>query len=341
MKFEITGTYTWSMRLAMMVATSSTSLFLVASIGFKATDMVDSRFLIIPQININIITLFYAYFKTRLLSYSRGQLVLSTLLAGVYVFFFAKIFPIIDQPSSLLKVVESINLIVAILLLAESVCTYFIDKNDKAEEEEIFADNRRAREERQRQQQSGSTTAAGDSIATPAAIHLYQPRLDFSPPSIDNNTNNRTSVISTTAAGIEEVRLDMADDYELDELPKYQRKPPAQSATIIDMANIASVNPAVLNNVVRPLSISSSSSSSPSEVQALDMLHEAQRPLSALEQHQPEGEQQEQQTRREDILPSDAPEYSLPSISTSSSSSAPSVPSSSQGVPSKPPTYVP
>ncbi|KAK3848560.1 MAG: hypothetical protein J3R72DRAFT_429249 [Linnemannia gamsii] len=340
MKIKISETYTWSMRLVMMVATSSNSLFLVASIGFKDTDMVDSRYLIIPQININIITLFYAYFKTRLLSYSQGQLLISTLLAGVYVFFFAKVFPIIDQSTGLLKVVESVNLIVAILLLAESVCTYIINKADEAEGEETYATNRGAREERRRHQQSGSATAAGDSITTPAAIHLYQPRLDLSPPSTDNNTNNRTSVISTTAAGAEEVRLEIADDYELDELPKYQRKPPAQSATIIDMANLASVNPAVLSNVVRPLSSSSSSSSS--EVQAVDVMHGAQRPQAALEQQQLEGEQQAQQTRREDIIPSsDAPEYPLSSTSTPSSPDAPPVPSSSQGAPAEPPTYVP
>ncbi|KAG0378239.1 hypothetical protein BGX24_004423 [Mortierella sp. AD032] len=342
MKIKISETYTWSMRLVMMVATSSNSLFLVASIGFRDTDMVDSRYLIIPQININIITLFYAYFKTRLLSYSQGQLLISTLLAGVYVFFFAKVFPIIDQSTGLLKVVESVNLIVAILLLAESACTYIINKADEAEGEETYATNRAAREERRRQQQPGSATAAGDIITNPAAIHLYQPRLDLSPPSTDNNTNNRTSVISTTAAGTEEVRLEIADDYELDELPKYQRKPPAQSVTIIDMANLASVNPAVLSNVVRPLSSSSSSSSSPSEVQAIDVMHGAQRPQAALEQQQLEGEQQAQQTRREDIIPSsDAPEYSLSSTSTPSSPDAPPVPSSSQEAPAEPPTYVP
>ncbi|KAF9125297.1 hypothetical protein BGW39_007511 [Mortierella sp. 14UC] len=246
MKLKISDVYTWNMCLALMVATSSNSLFLVASIGFKDTDMVDSRFLIIPQININVITLFYVYFKTRLFSHANTQLVLSTILAGVYIFFCAKVFPIIGESTSLLRVVESINLIVAVLLLAEAVCTFFIDKDHKAEQDETFAANRREREERRQQHREGG--AAADSIAIPTAVHLYQPRLDLLPPpassSTDDNVDNRSSVISSSAGGngAEEVRLDIADDYELDELPKYQRKPPAQSATIIDMANLASRN---------------------------------------------------------------------------------------------------
>ncbi|KAG0290846.1 hypothetical protein BGZ96_005712 [Linnemannia gamsii] len=105
--------------------------------------------------------------------------------------------------------------------------------------------------------------AVGDNITIPAAVHLYQPRLDISPPTEDDAPHNRTSdILNPTADGEAVVRLDIPDDYELDELPRYQRKPPSQSATIIDMANLASVSPAVLNNVVRPLSSSSMSTAS-------------------------------------------------------------------------------
>ncbi|KAF9908114.1 hypothetical protein EC991_010242 [Linnemannia zychae] len=349
MKFELSDKYTWNMRLALMVLTSSNSLFLVASIGFKDTDMADSRFLIIPQININIITLFYAYFKTRLLSHANGQLVLSSIFAGVYLFFCVKVFPIIDESTSLLRVVESINLIVVVLLLAEAVCTFFIDKDNKAEQDEIFAANRRSREERRQQQRTGRTDA-GDTVAIPTAVHLYQPRLDLLSPtssSIDGNVINQSSVISSSTSGnnAEEVRLDITDNYELEVLPKYQRKPPAQSATIIDMANLASVDPAVLNTVVRPLSSSSSSS----EMQALDVMHGAQQPSTALEQQEQRQEQEQEQASQQDDIPSsDAPEYSPqpPSSSSLSLSSplptaTPIVPSLTLRAPTQPPTYVP
>jgi hypothetical protein len=327
MKLKLSEKYAHSARLALMAVAAINLHLLVSSIFTEGTD---SDLLVVNQIIVSIITLIYTYFKTRLLSYPIGQLVVSAILAGVYIHFCATVFPLLGEHSTLLLIVESINIIIAILLLAEAVFTLLLDKEAIAKQEEIIAENRRVQEERARQQ---AGVAATDSNAIPTVVHLYQPRLDFlPPPSTDGNVNNRSSNTSSSADGngAEEVRLDIADDYELEELPKYQRKRPAQSATIIDMANLASVSPVVLDTIARPLSSSSLSSS---EVQ------------QGAQQRQDQGQEQEQQTSQQDNTPSsEASEYSSqavpPPTPSPLSSSNPPAPSISR-TPTQPPTYVP
>ncbi|KAF8948259.1 hypothetical protein BGZ47_005893 [Haplosporangium gracile] len=253
MKFKLLSRTAKNLRIALLLLASSNSLILVASIGLSNSNSGSSQgdLLLIPQINICIITIFYAYFKLQLLNYIYGQLVASTLLAGVFLFFAGKVFPLLRDFSDLLWIVQGFNILLAIVLLLEATFSFFVGKAEQGLQAATFAANRRALDA-QNQRMGG---VLGNNITTPAAVHLYQPRLDLSPPTEDGApSHNRTSVISGSAIdGEAEARLDIPDDYELDELPKYQRKPPAQSATIIDMANLASVNPAVLNNVVRPL----------------------------------------------------------------------------------------
>ncbi|KAF9128052.1 hypothetical protein BG015_004405, partial [Linnemannia schmuckeri] len=254
MKLKLPSRTTKNLRIALVLLASSNSLILIASIGLNNSDSSSSQpdLLLIPQINVCIITIFYAYFKLQLLHYIYVQLVASTLLAGVFLFFAGKVFPHLQDFSDLLWIVQGFNVLLAIFLLLEATCSFFVGKSGQDIQAETFAANRSALEA-QNQRIGG---ALGDNITTPAAVHLYQPRLDLSPPTEDGAPpHNRTSVIPGSATnGAAAVRLDIPDDYELDELPKYQRKPPAQPVTIIDMANLASVNPAVLNNVVRPLS---------------------------------------------------------------------------------------
>lgn len=348
MKFKLPSRFTWNLRIALVALSSSNSLILIASIGFGGSSGSQSDLLLIPQINVCIITIFYAYFKLQLLPFIYGQLLASSILAGVYLFFAVRDFPLLGNVSDLLWIVQGINVLLAILLLSEAICTFFVSKSEQELQAETFAADRRARVAQNERMAAG----LNDNVTTPAAVHLYQPRLDLSPPTEDGTPpHNRTSVISSSAAdGEAAVRLEIPDDYELDELPQYQRKPPTQSATIIDLSNLASVNPEVLNNVVRPLSSSSMSTlsvvqppSDPTQMQG------AQRAPSALNE---QGEQQ--LSRDEDIPSSDAPEYSppQPSLSTSSSSSAPpsslSPPSTSATSPSsqtatspEPPLYVP
>ncbi|KAG9070479.1 hypothetical protein KI688_008015 [Linnemannia hyalina] len=311
MKFKLPSRTTKNLRIALVTLSSSNSLIIVASIGFKnSSRSTQPDLLLIPQINVCIITIFYAYFKLQLLPFIYGQLLASSVLAGIFLFFAGKVIPLLQDYSNLFWVVQGFNVLLAILLLSEAICTFFVGKSEQELQAETLAANRRAR--------ATQDEAPGDNITTPAAVHLYQPRLDFSPPTEDGvPPHNRTSVISSSTADREAaVRLNIPDDYELDELPKYQRKPPAQSATIIDLSNLASVNPEVLNNVVRPLS--SSSMSTLSEVEPPG----TQQPPSALIE---QGGQQS--SRDEDVPSSDVPEYSPPQLSLSISSSSPAPPS--------------
>ncbi|KAF9929260.1 hypothetical protein FBU30_001742 [Linnemannia zychae] len=291
---------------------------------FKDYSTIDSHLLLIPQINVCVITLFYIYFKPQILPYIYGQFIVSLILTGVYIYFAAKIFPLIhNQSGSLLQVVESINIITAVLLLAEAVCAFIVGNAKKAHEEEEIATSRAARD---------AARNTGENVTVPPIIHIYQPNLDLTSPSAEASPQNRTSVISGSN-GAGEVRLDVADDYELDELPKYQRKPPAQSATIIDMANLASVNPAVLENVVRPLSSMSSSSSS--DAQTSNAMQDVQR-----EGHEP--------NQDNDVPTTDAPEYTPRPATPTPDTSNSTLPSTSspaslvrQGTMSEPPVYMP
>ncbi|KAK3809927.1 MAG: hypothetical protein JOS17DRAFT_764610 [Linnemannia elongata] len=341
MKFKLPPNTTRNLRIGLVTLSSSNSLLIIASIGFgNSSGSSQPDLLLIPQVNVCIITIFYAYFKLQLLPFIYGQLLASSILAGVYLFFAGKVFPLLRDVSDLLWVVQGINVLLAIFLLSEAICTFLIGKSEQELQAETFAADRRARVANNERM----AAALGSNITTPAAVHLYQPRLDLPPLTEDGAPpHDRTSVVSSSAAdGEAAVRLDIPDDYELDELPKYQRKPPAQSATIIDLSNLASVNPEVLNNVVRPLSSSSMSTLSEGQPPSNPIpMQGAQRPPSVLIE---QGEQQS--SRDEDVPSSDAPEYSppLPSLSTSSSSATSSSaagPSSHATPAPEPPLYVP
>ncbi|KAF9291000.1 hypothetical protein BGZ68_005421 [Mortierella alpina] len=91
----------------------------------------------------------------------------------------------------------------------------------------------------------GNTHATARTPQEPLPVHLYQPRLSFTP-------NER---ISGTTAPIGDVDTETAqqqqqdnDALELEELPKYERRRPAQHATIVDMANLASTDATVLRS---------------------------------------------------------------------------------------------
>ncbi|KAF9961711.1 hypothetical protein BGZ72_002272 [Mortierella alpina] len=94
---------------------------------------------------------------------------------------------------------------------------------------------------------------ASGGLQEPLPIHIYQPRLTLTP-------NERTPVHSGTTAptnGNTEAAQQDDDSVELEELPKYERRRPAQQATIVDMANLQSVDANVLGSAipVSPLSL--------------------------------------------------------------------------------------
>ncbi|KAG0001850.1 hypothetical protein BGZ79_004071 [Entomortierella chlamydospora] len=157
-----------------------------------------------------------------------------------------------------MRVVESINVLLAILLIIESILAAVVVRKEKIDRlMDISPRN--------------NTSDAADSAngtQVPQQIHIYQPRLGLAGQRI-SALSGSTAVTATggAAAGAgaqsdpsyridilreEEEGTDNNDDegLEMEELPKYQRRPPAQSATIVDLSNLQGVDPAVLTSVL-------------------------------------------------------------------------------------------
>ncbi|KAF9961714.1 hypothetical protein BGZ72_002275 [Mortierella alpina] len=101
---------------------------------------------------------------------------------------------------------------------------------------------------------SGQEAHASGTPQEPLPVHLYRPRLSLTP-------NERTSMHSGSRVPTEddmEAAQQDDDAVELEELPKYERTRPVQHATIVDMANLQSVDAAVLRTAI-PLSPSNTS----------------------------------------------------------------------------------
>ncbi|KAG0350184.1 hypothetical protein BGZ54_003978, partial [Gamsiella multidivaricata] len=196
---------------------------------------------------------------------------MSMFLAVIYLVFAATVFPKImgDSSDFLLQIVEGVNVVVAALLMVDAVLTviWVRNENKSMEDSEIGEEERRLR----------SGAGSGEEVQRPQQVHVYQPLISLAPLSA-----RRGSVLSVAESGrsspttaqqqqqqqrqglstddtfhisIPEARAtnpieeDEDERLELEELPKYQRKPPAQSATIIDLANLEGVDPAVLNSI--------------------------------------------------------------------------------------------
>ncbi|KAF8934483.1 hypothetical protein BGZ58_005680 [Dissophora ornata] len=269
------------MQVASATIASCNTFLIVAAFGFGTSDSswTNSSLFMLPQILINIYALFYCYFKYLLAHRKIVQLGLSTVLAGVYIFFAVKIFNTVTSSGQVLsRIVVAANILIAILLLAEAGLTLTIVDFDKP----FGARSGTA----STQAQSGTGTGAVTETETeggvqiPQQVHIYQPRLTLTiladghrrqgsalsgtatptgGEGTAGSTHSPLSVdeafhldIGTLEGGGEEGDVDGNGDeaLELEVLPKYQRRPPAQSATIIDLSNLQGVDPAVLTSVL-------------------------------------------------------------------------------------------
>ncbi|KAF9936670.1 hypothetical protein BGZ75_007048 [Mortierella antarctica] len=84
----------------------------------------------------------------------------------------------------------------------------------------------------------GNTHGTGGAPQAPLPVHLYQPRLSLTP---EERMSTHSGVTAPTGDDTETAQQQQQqqdnDAMEFEELPKYQRRRPAQHATIVDMAN--------------------------------------------------------------------------------------------------------
>lgn len=121
-----------------------------------------------------------------------------------------------------------LDISIAILLLIEGVL---------ADLYSIHLNSKRALSARNPSTDSCEDTRATSTLQEPLPVHVYQPRLSLMP-------NERTSTQSGTTVPLptSDEAAHQDNSVELEELPKYQRKRPAQHATIVDMANLECVD---------------------------------------------------------------------------------------------------
>jgi len=245
-----------SLRVAIYSFTSCNTFLLAASFAFSSTSFNSTADLVylIPQICIFVCTIVYCFFIAKY-NNPGWQLIFAMLLAATYLYFAVSVYLKLAAGASnvlfLFWIVESVNVLIAALVLTEASFTWLIRKDDPA----LSGDD----EQQQRQPTSGQ---GGTDPTVPQAVHLYQPRLSLplSPRgsnvagSIHSARRHSAQASSTDGVVIQEGDEDdlwLENDLELEELPKYQRRRPVQSATIIDLSNLASVDSTVLNTVIR------------------------------------------------------------------------------------------
>ncbi|GJJ69268.1 hypothetical protein EMPS_01614 [Entomortierella parvispora] len=244
------------LRVSIYSFTSCNAFLVTASFSFSVTSFKESAnaIYLIPQLCIFLCTVFYCFYKSKYSNPARPlvQLLLSIPLAAAYLFFsvavFLKLAAGLTNVLFLFWIVEGVNVLIAVLILLEAWFTWLLRNVDEAQSTD---------DEDEAQQRQRSTSGQGSTDPTvPAAVHLYQPRLSLPHVNVAGSAQTadggmrRHSVQASSTDGV--VIQDDDDLYmEMEELPKYQRRRPAQSATIIDLSNLTSVDAAVLNTVIR------------------------------------------------------------------------------------------
>ncbi|KAG0221007.1 hypothetical protein BGX31_010307, partial [Mortierella sp. GBA43] len=164
----------------------------------------------------------------------------SIILATVYV-----VYGSMGQGQDLVLLINGINFVLSFLFVIEAGMRL------------SYARREEARQEEDEEEQGGSddtTTAASVDVE----VHFYQPPLSLTPsrsgsvitipsPTAQPSRNEPTR----TQADAWEGRGDRNNGIELEELPKYQKRPPAQSAVIVDLSNLDYVSPDLISRVQR------------------------------------------------------------------------------------------
>ncbi|KAF9438742.1 hypothetical protein BGZ76_005261 [Entomortierella beljakovae] len=181
------------------------------------------------------------------LQFATSPTVLSNFLAGAYIFFAVSVFKItsIDTRQFLIRTVEGASVVLAALLITNSILTVIVVKREKID------------------RPPDDDTPLSRGTDEPPQIHIYQPRIDLTPPPLDQPDGGQDSVVTAQSPFPSSIQAahqrrdhllergdGSNDNLELEILPMYQRKAPSQRVTIIDLSNLESVDPVVLNNVL-------------------------------------------------------------------------------------------
>ncbi|KAF9961712.1 hypothetical protein BGZ72_002273 [Mortierella alpina] len=158
-------------------------------------------------------------------------LCLSSFMAALLLFYAGRLINLAQTESLTLYYLAGCDVAIAILLIIDGVLSELdsIHQNNKFETSS-------------RNSSSSREDHASGALQEPLPVHIYQPRLSLT-------SNQRTAINSGTRVPTnEDMEATPHDDdfVELEELPKYERRRPVQQATIVDMANLESVDTTVL-----------------------------------------------------------------------------------------------
>ncbi|KAF9918587.1 hypothetical protein BX616_007601 [Lobosporangium transversale] len=280
----------------------------------------DIFYLLLPQTLFNLYTSFYCYFRIK-------KPFLSLFLAGTYIFLTARGFQLaLGSPNlAMLLIVEGFNISIVLLLIAQFILVAVVFSSNKPPlcNSSISATRANSDEDPNLVMDSGDVRAS-------QLIHVYQPRLSListQAAQASANDENHNADILQSRNESSQSQTTVIERVELEELPRYQRRPPTQTATIVDLSNLPDVDHAILNTTLgrsaqqRNLSLSEPSGAASAPVEA---------PVYSPPEHSSnfvsESESQE-------IPSASVPLFSL--VSTSTEVSSVSLPTS------EPPIYAP
>ncbi|KAF9181465.1 hypothetical protein BGZ51_004413 [Haplosporangium sp. Z 767] len=201
---------------AILIAAS----FCISSSDDREWSAPPAELLMIPQFVIHVATTLYGYFKEKIQHLLIAPLCISVVLVAVYFAFAIQVLAIADMSGYILMgLIEWFNILIAFFLIADTLFSALVAKNMSKDTESSLGDDG----------SRPSVVEDDDDVAqTPLPAFVYQPQLSLAP-------SQPSPALSATM------------DQELEELPKYSRRRPAQSVTIVDMSNLEGMDPNVLN----------------------------------------------------------------------------------------------
>ncbi|KAG9327572.1 hypothetical protein KVV02_003817 [Mortierella alpina] len=156
-------------------------------------------------------------------------LCLSFFNAAVFLFYAARLITLAQTEDSVVSyLVGGFDVALAIFLSIDGVLTELYSQH---------LNRKRATSSRNTSVDAiGNTHGTGGALQAPLPVHLYQPRLSLTP---EERMSIHSGVTAPTGDDTETAQQQQQDNdaMEFEELPKYQRRRPAQHATIVDMAN--------------------------------------------------------------------------------------------------------
>ncbi|CAO3575000.1 unnamed protein product [Mortierella alpina] len=201
--------------------------------------------LLYPMIVSTVAVALFVYLKNSLALEGRHLMVLclSCITAMLFVFYAVRQISLAQTEGEvLLYLGGGFDAAIAICLIMDGVLVELYSRHRRS---------KRATSSRNTSMDTLGNTGATDAPQAPLPVHLYQPRLSLIP---TERTSTHFGTATSTDSDTETAQQD-TDTMELEELPKYQRRRPAQHATIVDMANLDDVDATLLRSAISVSSV--------------------------------------------------------------------------------------